>query len=182
MCCFLGPAPNRSVREFTAELPFWISTFIRIPKSMYIDLKDGPTPTLSAVKLCAPIGATNAVVLYLEIGSPTKSTVVLSTFSCLRDRIPAWGFWTRYRAARISGARSNFRGSHSLGHMFLLLPQGMREDLYRVAYFFLRDGLCLPSNTNLSCKFFRGAHFLGVRAASRFFDDEWCEFQVRCPV
>ena len=42
-CFVLGPAPNRSVKEFAVELTLRISTFIRTPRSMCTDLKNSPT-------------------------------------------------------------------------------------------------------------------------------------------
>ena len=46
MCFVRGPAPKRSVKEFAVELSLCISTFIKIPISMYMDLKDSHTWSL----------------------------------------------------------------------------------------------------------------------------------------
>ena len=117
--------------------------------------------------------------------------MILSTCSCLRNRIAASDFPTRYRAAHSSGTMLNSRGSLILwAKSFAVCAKStlswakeeslMHADLYRVAFSFFKIGLFLPPNTNLSCSFLSWCtHCLGVRVASRFFDDEACVFQVR---
>ena len=115
---------------------------------------------------------------FLDTGSPAKSlstkTVILSTCSCLRIRVAAFGFPTRYLAARFSGTMSNSCGSlilrakkSAVSARFSLsranYDSRTQADLYRVASSFFRIGLFLPSNTTLTCNVPRG-----VLAASVF--------------
>ena len=78
-----------------------------------------------------------------------------------------FGFPTRYRAARFNGTKSNSRGSLILwAKCFAVSARSklswakyeslVQADLYRIASSFFRIGLRLPSNTSLSCSFFRG--------------------------
>ena len=79
--------------------------------------------------VCFPICDTNPIVLCLETGSPPKlfftKAVVLSTCSCLRNRIAASGFPNRYRAA----FQWNKTKQESLMH----------ADLHRVCICFLQN-------------------------------------------
>ena len=83
-----------------------------------------------------------------------------------RNRIAALVFPTS-RAARLSGTKSNSRGSLIFwAKCFAVSAKSnlswakseslMHADMYRVAFSFFRIGLVLPSITNLSCNFFRG--------------------------
>ena len=132
MCFVRCPAPNRSIKEYAVELSLCISTFIGIPRSWYIDLKDTPITPLRK-KLCLSNAQCRQALkrrsrfhsvvpnpeppissCFLETGSPAKSlftkTVILSTDFVFEISAPLF-FPTRYRAARVNGTKSNSRSS-----------------------------------------------------------------------
>ena len=99
------------------------------------------------------------------------------------------GFSTKYRAARLSGIKSNSRGSLILWATYFasILSWAKYESLmdadpFRVASSLFKIGLFQPTNTNLSFSFSRGEFSLGVRVASRFIEDEWCMSQEKLNV
>ena len=160
---FVCPAPNRSVKEIAVELSLSISTFIGIPRSWYVDLRDSPTwppfttawnsasPTLKAVKLWSvdpdftvwlPILATNPVVLFLGTGSPAKplstKTVILWTCFCLRNLSAALGFPHQIPAMHVSTGQSWIHEARSFSWPNVSL--------------FLQDPICLGPSMKVSYK------------------------------
>ena len=59
----------------------------------------------------------------------------------------------------------------------------IQADLYLLAFPLFKIGLPLPSNTSLSCSFFRGVlTVFRIRRASCFTDDKFCMSQVKFSV
>ena len=112
--------------------------------------------------------------------------VILPACPCLRNRIAAFGFQTRYFAAHVSGTKSNYGGSLILwAPWFAVIARSnlswakydyhMQADLYRVAFSFFRIGVFLRVQHTRVLQFLSWcAHCLRVQVSSTFSDDVWC--------
>ena len=145
--------------------------------------------------MCDPICATNPVVLVLESGSPAKSlstmNVIVSACPCLQNRIAAFGFQTRYFAARLSGTESNYRGSLVLWakcvccfcEILLVFGQIRHSHASRsvsCCIYLLQNWTPSPVQHTRVLQFLSWcAHCLRVQVSSTFSDDESSLSQIK---
>ena len=103
--------------------------------------------------------------LFLETGSATKTDLVNMFLSSISQRC----FGLSHQTPRCTFQRDKVqftRLAHSLAKCFAVSARSnlswvryeslIKADVYRVASYFFRIGLRLPSNTSLSCSFSRG--------------------------
>ena len=150
------------------------------------------------IPMCgAPICATIPVVLFLETGSPAKSlsrkTVILSTCSCLRNRIAAFGFPNKIPYCTLQWNKVEFSWFSSSGPNVLLFPpsliclgpklESLNSKICIVLHLLSSELDSFFRPHPLALQFLSWCtHCLGVLVASRFFDDEGCISQAKSSV